>query len=83
MKAKFSELEPCPYRYGIVEEGRVLFECRYAGEAYDIEEMIDICSNFCPLKKFLKLLTKKDMWHIYINSKHAISRDGINWTLRG
>jgi len=45
---KFSELKPCPYRYGIAKKGKVLFECRYAGETYDVEEVVEICNNFCP-----------------------------------
>ena len=51
MNAKLSELTPCPYRYGIAKKGRVLFECRYAEETYDLEEVIEICNNFCPFLK--------------------------------
>ena len=52
MNAKLSELKPCPYRYGIAKKGRVLFECRYAGETYDVEEMAEICNNFCPFLSY-------------------------------
>jgi len=50
---KLSELKPCPYRYGVAKksngEVRVLFECRYVGEEYDIEEIFEVCNKFCPL----------------------------------
>jgi len=45
---KLSELKPCPYRYGIAKKGRVLFKCGYTGETYDVEEVVEICNNFCP-----------------------------------
>ena len=51
MNAKLSELKPCPYRYGIAKKGRILFECRYAGETYDVLEMVEICNNFCPFSR--------------------------------
>jgi len=41
----------CVYRCGVVYRGKVMVECRFAGEAYEIEEAIVVCREFCPFKK--------------------------------
>ena len=53
---KLSELKPCPYRFGIAEKGKVMFKCEYAGEVYDVSEMVVICKEFCPIddKKMMR-----------------------------
>jgi hypothetical protein len=44
-------LNDCRFRIGIAKKGRVMFYCKFAPyEPFDISEMSEICTEFCPLK---------------------------------
>jgi hypothetical protein len=48
---ELKQLSNCKFRRGIVKDGKVMFYCKLAeGELFDIFEMFEICSEFCPLK---------------------------------
>lgn len=41
----------CVFRTGYADRSGVYFVCKLAPfEKYPVSEMIDICSNFCPLR---------------------------------
>jgi hypothetical protein len=55
VRMELRRLNDCRFRCGIAKKGRVMFYCKFAPyEHFDISEMSEICTEFCPLK-FRKL----------------------------
>jgi len=48
---ELKRLNNCRFRCGIVKGGRIMFYCEFApDEPFDVSEMFEICTYFCPLK---------------------------------